>query len=115
MKEPLNREAWANLGAVCQQLNEHSAAIQAYESALQLYLPTLDTSSEGDDKDTNRMIVSTLYENMGRAMLSLGGESAPPVRAIRTFCWLFTSLHHNPMTLSHITLSLVKANAWHHR
>ena len=75
VKEPWNREALANLGAVCQQLNEHRESIQAYQSALQLYLPSLHASHENEDKDSIGLIVSTLYENMGRAMLSLGGNT----------------------------------------
>ena len=91
--EPENKEAWANLGSVCQQLGEYKAATRAYRKALELYHPapltatasasvgvvgdartTVDVtgSGGGSDDSATAAVVSTLYENLGRAWLSLG-------------------------------------------
>ena len=65
--EPDNAEAWANLGAVLHQLGDLNLAIPSYVRAIELY-------SIAGPMDEQRVVLSSLHENVGRATLRLSEQ-----------------------------------------
>jgi predicted TPR repeat methyltransferase len=90
--EPLNKDAWANLGAVLHQIGDLKAAIESYEKAIELY--------SMDETDEAKTVLSSLYEKIGRATLreselDIDGDSKKNLK-LKAMKALRDALSYNP-------------------